>query len=356
MDKKQLLKQLLPGLAPLIVFVIADEIWGPKVGLAVAIGVGVIELIVSFLQKRKPDKFMMIDLGLIIAMGVVSIALNNDVFFKLKPVLMGLVMIALMGFMAYLPDTMLRGMQLRYMPSVAINPFQQYEFVQSLKRLIWIMTGHTLITTATVFYASSMVWGLVSGPGFFVVAGLWLALEFFIKKRNHKAYINEEWLPLVDTEGKITGQAPRSVVHAGSMLLHPVVHLHVVNKNGIYLQKRPAFKQVQPNKWDTAVGGHVGVNEPIDKALAREAYEEIGLDTFNAQLLTQYVWKCKVEHELVFSFITHDNKPLTPNLSEVDEGKYWSFSEIDEQLGKNVFTPNFEKEYRDFLVQLKPRE
>lgn len=41
------------------------------------------------------------------------------------------------------------------------------------------------------------------------------------------------------------------------MLLHPVVH-HLFNFRGeLYLQKRPEWKDIQPGRWDTAVGGHV---------------------------------------------------------------------------------------------------
>lgn len=40
------------------------------------------------------------------------------------------------------------------------------------------------------------------------------------------------------------------------MLLHPVVHLHLFNSRGeLYLQKRPEWKDIQPGRWDTAVGG-----------------------------------------------------------------------------------------------------
>ena len=42
----------------------------------------------------------------------------------------------------------------------------------------------------------------------------------------------EEMFPIVDEEGNITGAATRGECHGGSMLLHPVVHLHVFNAQG----------------------------------------------------------------------------------------------------------------------------
>ena len=66
---------------------------------------------------------------------------------------------------------------------------------------------------------------------------------------------NQEMFPIVDEQGNITGAATREECHSGSKLLHPVVHLHVFNTQGdIYLQKRPEWKDIQPGKWDTAVG------------------------------------------------------------------------------------------------------
>lgn len=67
---------------------------------------------------------------------------------------------------------------------------------------------------------------------------------------------NQEMFPIVDEQGTITGAATRGECHSGSKLLHPVVHLHVFNSKGeLYLQKRPEWKDIQPGKWDTSVGG-----------------------------------------------------------------------------------------------------
>ncbi|MDE5662051.1 MAG: NTP pyrophosphohydrolase, partial [Muribaculaceae bacterium] len=60
-----------------------------------------------------------------------------------------------------------------------------------------------------------------------------------------------ELFPIVDPEGSVTGKATRGECHGGSMLLHPVVHLHVFDHDGnLYLQKRPEWKDIQPGKWD----------------------------------------------------------------------------------------------------------
>lgn len=349
MTPSQLLRQLIPGLLPLIIFVVVDSIWGTKVGLLVAVGVGLLELTYGLAKKQKPDKFMLLDLGLILAMGGVSLWLDNDLFFKLKPVVVGTMMCIMMAAMAFMPGNWLGALQQRYMPNVQINPWQQWEFKKSIRRMVWVLVAHTLATAMVSFAASNAVWGMVSGPGFFVAAGLWMLWEIVMKKVNQKKYAREEWLPLVNEEGLVVGQAPRSAVHGGAMLLHPVVHLHLLGPQGIYLQKRPKTKLVQPGKWDTAVGGHIAAGEPIEKALQRETYEEIGIRDFQASLLCKYVWESPVEKELVFSFISSSNVAPMPNPLEVDEGRFWSLHELDAELGRGVLTPNFEKEYSEWV-------
>ena len=110
----------------------------------------------------------------------------------------------------------------------------------------------------------------------------------------------EEMFPLVDEEGNIIGAATRGECHNGSKCLHPVVHLHVFNSRGeLYLQKRPQWKDIQPGKWDTSVGGHVDLGESVEMALKREAGEELGISDFTSQLLTHYVFESDREKELV---------------------------------------------------------
>jgi isopentenyldiphosphate isomerase len=58
------------------------------------------------------------------------------------------------------------------------------------------------------------------------------------------------------------------------------------------------------------------------------------------------VWESSVERELVSSFSTKSDVIPSINKDEIEEGKYWSIQDIKENIGKNVFTPNFEYEFR----------
>lgn len=170
--------------------------------------------------------------------------------------------------------------------------------------------------------------------------------EFVRQKRQQKLLAKEEWVPWVDESGNIKGQMPRSKAHDGSKRLHPVVHLHVFNgKKAILLQKRPASKLIQPGKWDTAVGGHISAGETPEEALKKEAEEEMGMRGFSARLLKVYKWESAEEAELIHLFVTHDSKKHVPDSEEVDEARFWTPRQIEKQLGKGVFTPNFEHEF-----------
>jgi isopentenyldiphosphate isomerase len=156
----------------------------------------------------------------------------------------------------------------------------------------------------------------------------------------------EEWVPLVNEKGEITGKATRSLVHNGEKLLHPVVHLHFINDKGkILLQKRPADKLVQPGKWDTAVGGHISAGETLETAMNREALEETGVTGFSAMLLKIYRWETDLEAELVYMFKASLIGIPGIKSAEVDELRFWSKSEIEKNMEQGIFTPNFVHEY-----------
>lgn len=169
-----------------------------------------------------------------------------------------------------------------------------------------------------------------------------------------------EVFPLIDQDGQVVGRAARAYCHGGSMALHPVVHLHVMDREGrLYLQKRSMKKDIAPGRWDTSVGGHVDYGESLLEAVKREAREELGVGinneplginneqlTINNELrfLFQYIWQSSRERELVTAFAIVYEGELHPDHDEVDEGRFWTLDELQHEMGKGVFTEQFEQQ------------
>ena len=148
---------------------------------------------------------------------------------------------------------------------------------------------------------------------------------------------NQEMFPIVDEQGNITGTATRGECHSGSKLLHPVVHLHIFNANGdLYLQKRPEWKDIQPGKWDTAVGGHIDLGESVDIALRREANEELGITDFTPERLASYVFESEREKELVFVHKTVWRTVLDSRRNKRESGQRDFHSQLRRRIAESL--------------------
>ena len=184
----------------------------------------------------------------------------------------------------------------KYMKNINLNETMVGQFNKSLKILFLIFITHTVLIVYSAFFMSKQAWAFVSGGLFYIMFAVYFVYEFVKSRKKQKKWKDmhedEEWFDIVDENGKVVGKAPRSVCQSGPGMLHSVVHLHIIDtRDRIFLQKRSVKKEIQPGKWDTAVGGHVLSQEKIEDALKREALEELGIREFNAQFVARYVWK-----------------------------------------------------------------
>ncbi len=345
-----MIKKLIPGLVPLLVFLLADEIWGMKVGLVVAVSIGLLEMLVTWIREKKLDRFVLLDTLLLLLLSALSYLFENEIFFKVKPAMIDLVLLAMISLSLFTKIDPLGSMSQRYLNGVKMDGNQKELFRKNLWVMFWMVLVHTLLVLWAAFFLSKEIWAFISSFVLFIMMGGYLGFELIrqkLRKKNIPVSPDvEEWLPMVDEEGRILGKALRSYCHNGSKILHPVVHLHLLGPDrSLFLQKRATTKLIQPGKWDTAVGGHLAYGETIEESLKREAFEEIGLQDFEAVPALKYRWDSAVEAELIYSFIAYRGKPNAISSVEITEGKFWKISEIERNIGKGIFTPNFEHEF-----------
>ncbi len=167
--------------------------------------------------------------------------------------------------------------------------------------------------------------------------------------------MGEEFIEIVDTEGKVMGVAPRSEVHGNPSLMHRVVHVLVFNARGeLLLQKRAMTKDVAPGRWDTSVGGHVDPGETLEEAARRELHEELGVEA-EPEFLYSYVHSNDYETELVYTYWCLHDGPFEFNREEIDHVRFWPLSEIRANMKGmegSVLSDNFKHEISTYLDTL----
>jgi len=165
--------------------------------------------------------------------------------------------------------------------------------------------------------------------------------------------MNKEYFDIIDSSGKIIGKSSREECHSDKSLAHRVVHVLVFNSKGeLFLQKRSMNKDIQPGKWDTSVGGHLHFGETFEQAVCREMKEELGIIA-PVKYLYDYWMYSQVETEYVRTYMCIYDKTFNFDPDEIDEGRFWNREEIEKNIGKSIFTPNFEQEYEKYLQWLK---
>lgn len=163
-----------------------------------------------------------------------------------------------------------------------------------------------------------------------------------------------EWLDIVDESDRVVGRARREDCHGDPSLVHRVVHILVVNgADELLLQLRGKNKRIQPDKWDTSVGGHLEEGEGYEEGAVRELREELGLEGATFKPIYDYIWRTDIETERVRTYLMILDGPFRIQEGEIQEARFWNVAAILANLGKGIFTPNFEEEWRRYLLWKK---
>lgn len=350
------LKKLWPSFALVAIYFITDEFLGPVTSAICILFLGFCEFFYNRWKERTYEWLTLLTALFFSIPGLLSLCFENSVMLRFQPGIQESGLCILLGILAFSRTDLTATLPASYRKTLTITPQQQKMMKNTVRILFYIFCAHTLVVFFSLFYLDKDTTSFISGTLLYILIGLFFGALFIRNQLILRKQRQEEWLPVVNEKGEVRGRAPRSVCHSGSKLLHPVVHLHILNqKQEIFLQKRSMKKDLLPGKWDTAVGGHVGMNEKIEDALKREAFEELGITNFEAHFNGSYVWESPREKELVFSFLCLHYDHIRIDNDEVDEGRFWSEKEIETAINENLLTPNFVHEYQTILKNMSKR-
>ena len=307
-------RSLLPSLLLIGIYFIADEFFGTVTGVWVAFLLGGAEFIYTRIREKVYDKMILLTTLFFCIPGLISIWANGSVLSQLQPAIIETALCLLLGFFAFSHTDFTHTLPAGYRKNIHLSGPQLQSMRKMLRILFILVALHTLLAYTAILFLPEDTAKFITTPLLYIILGTYFVVFFIYNRLLLRKMKKEEWLPIVDEKGEVTGQAPRSICHSGSKLLHPVVHLHITNdRHELFLQKRSMKKDLLPGMWDTAVGGHIGVNEKVEDALKREASEEASrtlrgaayrIRTYDALIRSQVLYPAEVTPRAIGNIAT----------------------------------------------------
>ena len=158
----------------------------------------------------------------------------------------------------------------------------------------------------------------------------------------HPPQHDGEKFDVVDEHDNVIGTQLRSVVHERN-LLHRAVHILVFNKAGeLLLQKRSAWKDREPLKWDSSAAGHLEPGERYADGAARETEEELGIRCELTPI--GKIRACSnTGQEFVEVFTARHEGPFVLPPSEIEDAAFFPTSVVKDWMAARPqdFAPGF---------------
>lgn len=181
-----------------------------------------------------------------------------------------------------------------------------------------------------------------------IVILLFIIIYEEIKTRNIVKHLRkEEWLPIVNESGEVTGRIAKSVsIKMKNRFLHPVVRVALIHNGEIYLQKRKDDDMLDPSTYDHPFEKYMLFNHEINIAVRNSITHALGMQELPFSFLLKYVYENDITKRLIFLFVSRIENEEQLKSIQLLKGKFWTMKQIEESFNdKDVFSECFQLEY-----------
>lgn len=342
------------GLIPILLFMFLDNFFSYKLSFAIAVifCLGCIFLYRS-LSKDRIYQFLLLPASVTLILYALFIVFRLDpVLFVYSPLLIEVLLVVVLAIIGFTKRRLLRRIRHSNIPTyrrtmlrTALNEFYLLiQIIQSVYTLhLFVILFFTLLPDEMQsVYVERFLYrelGLIIGVGVIIYEQIRISwMQGSLKK--------EMWLPVLDDKGKVVGCIARSVSRSlPKKYYHPVVRVAVIYDGMLYLVKRSSTDYVSPDTLDFPFHKYVIFRHSLESTV-KEAIGPLANDkSITPRFLIRYTYEDdKVKH-LVSLYVIRLCSEEQLNQSISITGKLWPASQVEENLGKGVFSSYFEAEY-----------
>lgn len=333
---------------PLIVFLIVDNVAGRNWAWSIAIPLFLILTIYLFIAYNQLFVWYFFSAFIFLAVSLSAIfTFLSEKWLFLSPIIDDLVCWLFLGltllFRSFI-EKKINARTPKFLPMK--NNFEEYfNFIQSL---FLIISGYLLFyfiiyqfpTIKENIYLELLQVIYIGAIVFLLVFELCR-----VQIIRHKL-LKEEWWPIVNEQGKIVGNIqPLVSLKIEKKYMHPIIRILFIKENMIFLQKNCKNDLIFPCLWDAAISNHIRTGETIEDCIERTAEEKYGLKDLKPFFLSNYIHRTENEQHYAFLFIACNVNNIEPNYQKINQAKWWTLQQIEENLSTGIFTQNFIIEY-----------
>lgn len=351
--KKSMQNQTI-GLLPLLLFMLLDNFFSYKLSFVIAVLICMVSLLLyRVLSKDRIYQFLLLPASATLMLYAVFIFLRLEpVLFVYSPIVVEVLLVVVLAVIGFTKRFVLRSLRNSRTPSykktmmrTALNEFYfLVQIVQSAYTLhLFVILFYTMLPSEMQeVHVERFLYrylGLILGIALMGYEQIRISLmQGSLKK--------EMWLPVLDDNGKVVGCMARSVSRSVSKkYYHPVVRIAVIYKGMLYLMKRSKKDYVSPEMLDYPFQRDVIFRHTIEATVKETMGSLAEEQEVNPRFMIRYTYENeKVKHQ-VSLFVLCLRSEEQFNKCRHFGGKLWTGKQIEENMGKGVFSGYFEEEY-----------
>lgn len=332
---------------PLLLFLVIDDMLGSSIALAIIYFVVVAILVYSYFLYR--NLYTYLGLSYLISTGIISII----IFFPHQYLHQNFQQITseFIVFISFITILLLRKRITKFVSSrtpkhlaMTNNLYEHFRIVWMLTILFFLYVNSTLIVSA--FTTNNTDTLKFIRESYFVILFFIVAHEIIRVSMIRIKLFKEIWLPIVNENGHVIGSVQEmESINSDQNFLHPVIRVFLINDGKVFLQKHTNTDSLQPQIWDVALSNHVRMNETVEQCIERTSLDNYGISDIKPLFLSKHIRCTKEENQFVYLFLICKMDIQSINTTRIENVKWWTISQIQENIGSGIFSSSFESEF-----------
>ncbi|MBP6610823.1 MAG: NUDIX domain-containing protein [Paludibacter sp.] len=332
---------------PLLLFLVIDDIFGYGIALSIINVVVIAILIYSHFLYR--NLYTYLGLSYLISTGIIA----TIIFFPHQYLSQTFhtILSETIVFFSLVTILILRNRITRFVSTHTPKHLAMTNNLYEHFRIVWMLTVLFFIYITSTILVSQYLKNnhdtlLFIRESHLVVLIFIITHEIIRVSLIRIKLFKEVWLPIVNEDGQVIGSVQEmESIKSDNNFLHPVIRVFLINDGKVFLQQHSKTDTSQPHIWDVALSNHVRMNETVEQCIERSSLENYNISDIKPLLLSKHIRCTKEENQFVYLFLICKMDIQTINTTKIENVKWWTITQIQNNIGSGIFSSSFESEF-----------